>query len=112
MTRKIWIYLLKEKVEVFSLFLKFCTLVTRQIDLKLRLLRTDGDDEHNSRELNEFCAAKGIEDKMTTPYTPQHNGLTERRTRTLLDMVRCMLKGKGLPHCYWGEITATYVLNR
>lgn len=45
---------------------------------------------------------------------PQHNSLAERRNGTLLDMVRCMLKGKGKPKCYWGEAvtTAAYVLNR
>ncbi|PNY14437.1 putative copia-type protein, partial [Trifolium pratense] len=48
------------------------------------------------------------------PYTPQHNGLAKRRNRTLLNMARCMLKGKGLPKCYWGKAvnTTAYVLNR
>jgi len=36
-----------------------------------------------------------------TLYTPQHNGLVERRNKTLLDMTGCMLKGKGLPHNLW-----------
>ncbi|RDX64254.1 hypothetical protein CR513_57211, partial [Mucuna pruriens] len=78
------------------------------------ILRTDGGGEYNSKEFKEFCEAKGIEHEVTAPYTPQHNGLAERRNRTLLDMARCMIKGKGLPNCYWGEAvtTAAYVLNR
>lgn len=113
-TRKIWIYLLKEKGEVFGRFVKFCAKVERQSGYALTIFRTDGGGEFNSKEMEEFCAAKGIEHEVTAPYTPQHNGIAERRNRTLLDMARCMLKGKGLPHSFWGEAvtTAAYILNR
>ena len=51
---------------------------------------------------------------MAAPYTPQYNGLAERRNQTLLDMTRSMLKKKKLPHTLWGEVvaTASYVFNR
>ena len=97
-TKKNWIYLLKEKGAVFSLFVKFCTLVERQYELKLKILRTNGRGEYNSKEFKELCEAKGIKHEVTAPYTPQHNGLVEKRNMTLLDMGRCMLKGKGLPN--------------
>lgn len=41
-TRKLWIYLLKEKREFFSYFVKFCTLVERQSGMRVKILRTDG----------------------------------------------------------------------
>ena len=49
-----------------------------------------------------------------TQNTPQHNGLAERRNRTLLDMARSMLKQKNMPHEFWGEAvtTSAYILNR
>ena len=97
-TKKIWIHVLKEKGAMFSLFVKSCTSVERQSELKLKILKTDGGGEYNSKEFKEFCEAKGIEHEVTTPYTPQHNGLAEKRNMTLLDMGRCMLKGKGLPN--------------
>ena len=99
-TKKIWIYLLKEKCAVFSLFVKFVKSVERQSELKLKILRTNGRGEYNSKEFKELCEAKGIKHEVTAPYTPQHNGLVERRNKTLLDMARCMLKGKGLSNCY------------
>ncbi|CAJ2647891.1 unnamed protein product [Trifolium pratense] len=113
-TRKVWIYLLKEKSEVFSMFKNFCVLAERQSENKLKVLRTDGGGEYNSKEFQTYCTQKGIIHEVTAPYTPQHNGLAERRNRTLLNMARCMLKSKGLPKCYWGEAvnTAAYVLNR
>jgi len=48
-TRKIWLYLLKEKKKVFSLFVKLCTHVKRQYEWKLNKLRTDGEGEFNSK---------------------------------------------------------------
>ena len=46
--------------------------------------------------------------------TPQQNGITERRNRTLLDMVRCMLVSSSLPGFLWGETlkTVAYILNQ
>ncbi|GJU81559.1 retrotransposon protein, putative, ty1-copia subclass [Tanacetum coccineum] len=37
----------------------------------------------------------------TPPYTPQHNGVSERRNRTLLDMVRSMMSQTTLPKSFW-----------
>ncbi|WVZ24171.1 hypothetical protein V8G54_002715 [Vigna mungo] len=113
-TRKLWVYLLKEKGEVFLTFVKFCALVERQSGLKMKLLRTDGGGEFNSKEMNKFCEERGMIREVVAPYTPQHNGLVERRNKTLVEMTRCLLKGKKLPHNLWGEavVTAAYLLNR
>ena len=51
----------------------------------------------------------------THPHgTPQRNGVSERRNRTLLDMVRSMMFLIGLPLSFWGYAleTATFTLNR
>jgi hypothetical protein len=59
-TRKIWIYLLKEKSEVFNEFKKFCALVERQCGNHLKILRTDGGGEYNSNDFKLFCEEKGL----------------------------------------------------
>ena len=48
------------------------------------------------------------------PYTPEQNGIAERRNRTLLDMTRSMMAYADLPVHFWGEAlsTTTYILNR
>ena len=79
-----------------------------------RVLRTNGGGEYVSTEFNEFCESERIIHEVTPPYTPQHNGVAERKNRTLLNMVRSMLKSKNLPKYLWGEAvnTAAYILNR
>ena len=52
--------------------------------------------------------------QLTPPGTPQHNGVSERRKRTLLGMVRSMMSLTDLPLLFWGYAleTATFTLNR
>ena len=47
-------------------------------------------------------------------YTPQKNGVAQRKNKSLMEMARCMVKSEALPHSFWLEaITcATYVLNK
>lgn len=97
-TRKFWVYLIRRKREVLQVFQKFKSLVERQSGQKIKVLRTDGGGEYTSTEFNNFCENHGIVHEVTPPYTPQHNGAVERKNRTLLNIVRCMLKSKGLPN--------------
>ncbi|GJY75680.1 retrotransposon protein, putative, ty1-copia subclass [Tanacetum coccineum] len=55
----------------------------------------------------------GIIAHRTPPYTPQHNGVSERRNRTLLDMVRSMMSQTTLPKSFWDYAleTAARILN-
>ncbi|MCH95745.1 retrovirus-related pol polyprotein from transposon tnt 1-94, partial [Trifolium medium] len=111
-SRKLWTCLIKKKSEVFDVFKKFKSMAEKQSDLKV--LKTDGGGEYVSSEFTEFCEAKGIVHEVIPPYTPQQNGSAKRRNRTIMNMVRCMLKSKHLPKELWGEAvnTASYVLNR
>lgn len=113
-SRKLWIYLLKAKSEVCSVFKMFKVMAEKQSGRYIKVLRTDGGGEFCSNEMESFCKENGILHEVTAPYTPQHNGVAERRNRTILNMVRGMLKGKKLSHDFWGEaaMTAVYVLNR
>ena len=48
------------------------------------------------------------------PYTPQQNGVAERKNRTLKEMANCMIQSKGLSLQYWAEAIncANYIVNR
>ncbi|KAK8667495.1 hypothetical protein V6N13_007644 [Hibiscus sabdariffa] len=66
---------------------------------------------HKSEALERF---KEFKNKLTPPGTPQWNGVSERRNRTLLDMVRSMMSNTDLPTSFWGYAleTAAFTLNR
>ncbi|KAL8137841.1 hypothetical protein V2J09_003842 [Rumex salicifolius] len=56
----------------------------------------------------------GIKRQLTTAYTPQQNGISERKNRTIMNMVRAILIEKGVPKMFWAEAVqwANHVLNR
>jgi hypothetical protein len=47
------------------------------------------------------------------PYTPQQNGVSERKNRTLKEMANCMIQSKGLSLKYWAETMncENYIVN-
>jgi hypothetical protein len=67
------------------------------------MLRTDNGGEFTSREFSDYCATHGIQRQFSQPYTPQHNGVAERKNRTLLDIVRCFLAEGDLAGHLWAE---------
>lgn len=105
--------MLKHKSEVFEKFCHFKNLVEKQCGHYIKVLRTDRGGEYISKDFLHFCRENGIQKQFTVRYTPQQNGVAERKNRTILYMVRKMLKVKHFPHEYWYEaITCTvYILN-
>lgn len=113
-SRKIWVYLLKSKDETFSVFKEWKIEVENQIDLKIKILRTDNGLEFCNNEFNDFCKDHGIVRHRTVIHTPQQNDMAERINITLLNEVGCMLLCSGLLKMFWGEtvMTTAYLINR
>nr|GEW32407.1 retrovirus-related Pol polyprotein from transposon TNT 1-94 [Tanacetum cinerariifolium] len=80
---------------------------------KLKILRTDRGGEFLSKEFSRFCDEYGIKRELTVPYTPEQNGIAERKNRTIVEMARSMLKTKNLEDEFWAEAVATviYLIN-
>eukprot|EP01018_Ginkgo_biloba_P003117 Gb_13352 [translate_table: standard] len=85
-TRKIWVYFLKEKSEAFMKFVEFRAMEERQSGYKLRILHSDNEGEYISNKFKDFYRKVGIQKQYTTPYTPQQNGIIERKNRTIQEM--------------------------
>ena len=85
-----------------------------QTGKKINVLRCDNGGEYKSNVFNLFCQTHGIKCQFTTSYTPQQNGVSERKNRTLLGAVLAMLFDSKLSNRYWGEAiqTANYLQNR
>lgn len=113
-SRKIWTVILKSKDEAFDKFKAWIKMIELQTGRKLKRLRTDNGLEYCSKEFEGFCEREGIVRHKTVPRIPQQNGLAERFNRTLLERVRCMMIGAGVPKIFWAEAvtTAAYLINR
>ncbi|XP_016755167.2 uncharacterized protein [Gossypium hirsutum] len=79
LTRMCWIFLLKQKLEVAGVFWKFKARVENESRCMIQILRSDNGKEYTSETFNRFCEEAGIEHQLTAPYTPQQNGVSERR---------------------------------
>lgn len=75
---------------------------------------SDRGGEFVSHEINSFCDDEGIKRYLTNPYTPQQNGVVERRNRTMMEMARSIMKHMSVPSYLWVEAIrhTTYLLNR
>ncbi|KAL8101288.1 hypothetical protein AgCh_033240 [Apium graveolens] len=69
---------------------------------KIKVFRTDCGREFNSREFSAYYEENGIVRHLTAPYTPQQNGVVERRNRTVVEMVRSFIKQMQMPTSLWG----------
>ena len=84
-SRKTWIYFLKKKDEVFSLFRHFKALIENQTENKIKILRIDNGTEYESNEFHGFCKEAGIKRETTTPYTSEQNGVAERKNCMIVE---------------------------
>ncbi|KAJ9560249.1 hypothetical protein OSB04_005409 [Centaurea solstitialis] len=82
-----YVYLMRHKSESFEKFKEYHNEVQNQLDRKIKFLRSDRGGEYLSQEFGNHLIECGIVSQLTPPYTSQMNGVSERRNRTLLDMV-------------------------
>ena len=113
-SRKVWVYSLRRKDQVRSVFQRFVTLAETQTSKKVKCLRSDNGGEYVSKAFQDFCDTKGIKRELTAPYNPPQNGVLERMNRTIQEKMRSMLSNVGLPNSFWAEALATtvHLINR
>ncbi|KAJ4740894.1 Transposon Ty1-H Gag-Pol polyprotein [Rhynchospora pubera] len=113
-SRYMWIVLLKSKDMAFQAFKEIKIAAELEANAKLKAFRTDRGGEFRSNEFTSYCKQVGIKRYLTAPYSPQQNGVVERRNQTVVGMARSMMRSMNMPAKFWGEAvtTAVYILNR
>ncbi|KAH9696165.1 retrovirus-related pol polyprotein from transposon RE1 [Citrus sinensis] len=113
-TRMIWVSLLIKKSDVCLAFQEFHKMVSTQYQKQIRVLQSDNGTEYMDASLGKFLNIHGIRHQTSCTYTPQQNGLAERKNRQILEVVRASLFGMNMPRFYWGEAvkSAAYIINR
>ena len=86
-----------------GMFQNFKALVENQANCKIKVIRSDNGTKYTFDKFDKFCVEAGIVHQLTVSYSPQQNGVSERKNRTIMKMTRCMLFEKKMPKCFWAE---------
>jgi hypothetical protein len=77
-------------------------------------VRSDNGTEFKNTNIEEYLDEEGIGLELSIPYTPQQNGIVERKNRTLIEAARTMLDEYKTSDSFWAEAinTACHAINR
>lgn len=113
-TRICWVYLLKDKSDAAQTFKNFHSMIQTQFQAKIQILHTDNGREFFNTSLSQFLSHHGIIHQSSCVYTPQQNGVSERKNRHLLEVAQSLMFTTNVPKQFWGDaiLTASYLINR
>ncbi|TLX69460.1 transposase family protein, partial [Labilibacter sediminis] len=106
-SRFTWVYFLRQKSETTATLIKFIKYIENHLKKPVRKIRSDNGTEFKNKELDGYLEERGIEHNFSAPYTPQQNGVVERKNRSLVEAARSMLNFANLPLYFWAEAIAT-----
>jgi transposase InsO family protein len=108
-----WVFFLQEKSQTQETLKGFLRRVQNDFELSNKKIRSDNGTKFKNSQIEGFLEEEGIKHEFSSPYTPQQNGVVERKNRTLLDMARTMLDEYKTPDRFWVEAinTACYSIN-
>ena len=104
---------MKNQAELFSIFQKFHAGVRTQFNTSIRILRSDNAKEYFSGSFSSFMSSLGILHQPSCAYTPEQNGVAERKNRYLVETARNLLLHHKVPQRF-GEnaiLAAWYLIN-
>jgi transposase InsO family protein len=113
-SRFTWVFFLQDKSETQGTLKRFLRRAQNEFELKMKKIRSDNGSEFKNLQVEEFLEEEGIMHEFSAPYTPQQNGVVERKNGTLIDMARTMLGEFKTPERFWSEVvnTACHAINR
>ncbi|CAL2259750.1 unnamed protein product [Prunus armeniaca] len=112
-SRYTWIYHMRRKNEVLTHFQTLVAMIQNIFHQTIQFLQSDNGTEYVNNAFSHYCKSLGIQQRFSCPYTPQQNGLAERKHRHISTMTRSLLLTSGAPHNLWVEavLTSVYLIN-
>jgi transposase InsO family protein len=109
-----WVFFLESKDEVFEHVQSLALRMNNEHPNCLKAIHSDNAIEFRNASFDQFCLEHGVDLQFSAPRVPQHNGVVERKNRTLVKMVRMMLDEHRTSRCFWADAinTACYISNR
>jgi transposase InsO family protein len=113
-SRFTWVFFLQDKSETQGTLKRFLRRAQNEFELKVKKIRSDSGSEFKNLQVEEYLEEEGIKREFSAPYTPQQNGVVERKNMTLIDMARTMFGEFNTPKRFWLEAmnTACHAINR
>jgi transposase InsO family protein len=113
-SRFTWVFFLQEKSQTQETLKRFLRWAQNEFGLRIKKIRSDNGTDFKNSQIEGFLEEEGIKHEFSSPYTPQQNGVMERKNRTLLDITRTILDGYKTLDWFWVEAinTACYSINQ
>jgi transposase InsO family protein len=113
-TRYTWVVFLIAKSDVFTIFKPFIKRIHNEFETTIKKVRSDNGSEFKNTRIDELYDEFGIRHQFSVKYTPQSNGLVERKNRTMINIERSMLSEYNESHSFWAKAInmACYYSNR
>jgi transposase InsO family protein len=108
------VFFLQDKSETQEVLKKFLKRAQNKFDAKVKRIRSDNVTEFKNTQVEDYLDEEVIKHEFSPPYTPQQNGVAERKNRTLIEMVRTMLDEYKTFDRFWAKAvnTACHTTNR
>ena len=110
-TRVSWVYLLKSKHDVLHVIPQFSKMVITQFNTRVKVFHSDNGCEFVNRSLATLFQENGIFHQTTCAYTPQHNGIAERKNCHFLEVARALCFTMHVPKRFWADAAAVFLIN-
>ena len=109
-----WLFLMKSRTELFSVFKIFFVEIHNQFHTSIHILRSDNALEYLYAKFSDFLSSHRILHQSSCAYTPQQNGVAERKNCHLVETAHTLLLYHTVPQHFWGDaiLTTCYLINR
>ena len=96
------------------MFESFCGEIKTQFHTFVQVLLSDNAPEYFSIPSTTFISSQGILHQSSCAYTPQQNGVVERKNRHLIEIACTLLLHHHVPFCFWVNaiLIACYLINK
>ena len=113
-SRVTYLYLIKERSELYSIFKSFYMEIKTQFNDSLCIFRSNNAREYFHTSLSQFFDDHGIIHQSSCPHTSQQNVVAERKMRQLLEVTHAIKFHMRVPKSYWNDavLTAVDLINR
>ena len=102
-----WTFFLEDKSQTVGIFRIFVEQAQNEFESSVVKVQIDNGMEFRNTQVEEFCNDIGIKHEFSSTYTPQQNGMVERKNKTLITLARAILDDYGISQRFWAEAINT-----